>query len=120
MTLDTRSYQAIRTISPLLLGLTLLTGCVPKVALTKPARESIQSVSINKDVKLPNDMVYQGLGQDMGAAFGLIGIMVAQAAAQGSKAQLEAAMRENQIDLGQIIQEQLAAKLVEAGICRVS
>jgi hypothetical protein len=50
MTLDARRHQAIRMLSPLLLGLTLRTGCVSKVALTKPARESVRSVSINQDV----------------------------------------------------------------------
>lgn len=116
MTLDTRLHQVIRMIPPLLLSLTLLTGCVSQVALTKSARESIRSVSINKDIKLPDDMYYQGLGQSVGMATGLIGMAVAQEAAQDHKAYLKAAMRDNQIDFPQIVREQFETALADAHI----
>lgn len=115
-TLETRFCQAIGTIVPLLLGLTLLTGCISKVALTKPIRESMRSVSIKKDVRLLDDIYYYGQEQCAGAAFGLLGAVATLEAAKEPKTRLKAAMQESQIDLGQIIGEQFATELVEANI----
>jgi hypothetical protein len=64
---DARLRQAIRTIVLLLLVLTLITtGCISKVALTKPVKESIRSVSINKDVRMsgcPTTCITKGRGK---------------------------------------------------------
>ena len=83
-----------RLIAALLLGLPLLAGCASSVALTRPARDSVGSLSMNKEVKLPDDINYYGSGQSAGALFGPIGVLVAAAAAKGPKAQLQVAMRE--------------------------
>lgn len=116
MTLETRFCQSIHTIAALLLGLLLLNGCAPQTALTKPVRESIRSVSISKDVKMPDEVYYQGPAQSVGAAFGLIGAVIAQSAAEGPKAQIKAAMGESKIDLGQIVRDQFSASIADARV----
>src|SRR5712691_8230224 len=108
MTPKTQRRRAICTVTPLFVGLTLLTGCTSHIALTKSARESIRAVSINKDVKLPDDMFYYGTEQVGAGMFGLVGALASAAAAKGPKAQLKAAMQEGQIDVAQIVREQFA------------
>ena len=116
MTPNTRLRRATHSIVPILLSLTLLTGCASSVPLTKPVRESIRSVSINKQVKVADTMSYVGPEAGLGALFGLIGYGVAAALARGPKAQLTAAMQAGQIDLAQIVREQFETELVGAGI----
>lgn len=116
MRLDTRSPQTICAIGLLLLGLMLSTGCASTVTLTKPVRESIRSVSVNPDVKVTDDVFYRGPGQSVGMLFGLIGALVAEAAAQGPKGQIKAVMTEAQINLGQIVREQFVTELVATNI----
>ena len=113
---NTSFRQAMCPIAPLLLGLTLLTGCPSHIALTKSARESIRAVSINKDVKLPGDMFYYGTEQVGAGMFGLVGALASAAAVKGPKAQLKAAMQEGQIDVAQIVREQFATQLVESHV----
>lgn len=108
-----RVLSAIASVS---LGLQFLTGCAASVALTKPSRDATRSVSVKKTVARPDDIVYAGRGQSIGAAFGLIGAAIAAAAAQGPKAQLKAAMQEGQIDLGEIVRDRFAAELAGAAI----
>jgi len=86
------------------------------VPLTKPVRQSIRSVSTNREVKVADNINYQGPEAGLGALFGLIGYGVAAAIARGPKAQLKAAMQEGQIDLAQIVREQFETELVRAGI----
>ncbi len=99
-----------------LLSLPLLGGCASSLALTRPARESVRSVSVSREVKLPDDMYYAGPGQSAGMLFGPVGALIAAAAARGPKGQLKAAMQARQIDLGQIVREQFEAGLTAAGI----
>jgi hypothetical protein len=116
MTPDTRLRRATHSIVHVLLVLTLLTGCASTVPLTKPVRESIRSVSINKEVKVADNMSYYGPGQGLGPLFGLIGYAIAEAVSRGPSAKLNAAMQEGQIDLAQIVREQFESELVRAGI----
>ena len=109
-------YQWVIIVQSILFGLALWTGCASQRALTKPVRESLQSVSINKDVKLPDDMFYYGTEQVGAGMFGLIGAVASAAAAKGPKAQLKAAMQEGQIDVAQIVREQFATQLVESHV----
>lgn len=116
MKLDIRFRQAIGTIVFLLSGLLLLTGCASSVAFNKQDRESIRSVSVGKDIKVADDIYYQGAGQSVGMAFGLLGALIGEAAAQEPKNQLKAAIKESQINPGHIVREQFANKLVETNI----
>ncbi len=100
----------------LLLVAPFLPACATTTPLTKQTRESTQSVSVVHSVKLPDDIYYQGRGQSIGMAFGLIGAAIAAAAAEGPKGQLKASMREARIDLGEIVREQFVAELTDAGI----
>jgi len=116
MTPKTQRRRAVCTVTSLFVGLTLLTGCASHVALTKSARESIRAVSINKDVKIPDDMFYYGPEQVGVGMFGLIGAVASTVAAKGPKAQLKAAIQEGQIDVAQIVREQFATQLVESHV----
>jgi hypothetical protein len=113
-----RNRRVARIISSVvpLLSVAWLAGCATTVPLTKQVRESTRSVSIDKSVKLPGDMFYQGRGQSVGMAFGLIGAAIAAATAEGPKGQLKAAMREAQIDVGEIVREQFATELIGSGM----
>jgi hypothetical protein len=116
MTLETRFFHAIRVIAPLLLGLTLFTGCISKIGLTKEVREYIRSVSIKKDVKLPDDIYYYGQEHCVGSMFGLLGAVASLEAAKEPKAQLKAVIQENQIDISEIIRDQFANELSKARV----
>jgi hypothetical protein len=113
---EIRSHRVLRSTAIMLLGVLTLTGCVSPVALTKPDRESIRAVSIQKNVKVPDAIFYLGGAQAAGMAFGLVGGLIAGLAAQGSAEQFKAVMREGQIDLGQIVRDQFEIELREAGI----
>jgi hypothetical protein len=96
--------------------MTTLSGCVSQKALTKNDRESIRSVSINKDVKLPDEMYYRGPAQYFSIAGGIIGAVAGAADAKGAKDQLKASMLENKIDLGHIIREQFEIQLLSSNV----
>ncbi|HEV8672683.1 MAG TPA: hypothetical protein VGX21_01445 [Methylomirabilota bacterium] len=91
-------------------------GCATSIPLTKQSRETTSSVSVKEDVSVPDQIYYHGPGQSLGMALGVVGVLVAEAAAQGPKGQLKAAMKEGHIDLGQIVREQFAAALTEAAV----
>jgi hypothetical protein len=116
MTCKTRSQKMILIFSSFVLVMTILTGCVSQKSLTKKDKESIRSVSINKQVKMPDDFLYMGPAQAWGVAGGLIGAMAGQSDARSAKAQIKTAMQENQIDLEQISREQLEAELLKANL----
>jgi hypothetical protein len=100
-----------------LIAATLLTGCVSSQALTKPDRESLQAVSLNKAVILPEDLYYHGPAQTAaGALGGAVGALVGVALAKEPKAKLKAAMAEGGIDVGQIVREQFESELSAARI----
>jgi hypothetical protein len=106
----------ILIISSFVLVMTILTGCVSQKPLTKKDKESIRSVSIKKDVKIPDEMYYRGPAQYFSIAGGIIGAAAGAADAKGAKDQIRASMLQNQIDLGQIIREQLEAELIKASV----
>ena len=88
-----------------------LTACVaPPVAITPAAKASIHTVSVNRTVKMPADMVY--IGRKEGVAMLLAGPLLGQQAASsvGSsvKAKLAAEMQANQIDVGDIVASEFA------------
>lgn len=90
----------------------LLAGCASSQALTKPDRESLQAVSINKDVILPEDVYYHGPAQTAaGALGGAVGAVVGLALAKEPKAKIKAAMKEAGIDVAQIVREQFETEL---------
>jgi hypothetical protein len=91
-------------------------GCATSISLTKQSRETTSSVSVEKNVGVPDQIFYHGPAQSLGMAFGLVGVLVAEAAAQGPKGQLKAAMAEGHVDLGEIVREQFAAALTEAAV----
>jgi hypothetical protein len=96
--------------------MTALSGCVSQKPLTKKDKESIRSVSINKEVKMPDDFLYMGPAQAWGAAGGLIGAVAGKSDERSAKAQIIAVMQEKQIDLKQISREQLEAELLRANV----
>jgi hypothetical protein len=110
------SHRVLRSTAIVLIGVLALTGCVSPVALTKPDRESIRAVSVQKNVKVPDTVVYQGGAQAVGMAFGMVGGLIAGLAAQRSAEQFKAVMQEGRIDLGQIVRDQFEVELREAGI----
>lgn len=111
----TRLCQVNRTIAVMLLSLALVIGCATQLSITN--RESIRTVSINKNIKIPDEIYYYGLGHGVGGALsGLIGQAIADVAAQGTKAQIKTAMQEGHIDLAQIVREQFETELVAARI----
>ena len=120
---DRRFWRAVQT-ATLLVVLGALVGCavrgrveVHSVPLSKQSREAIRSVSFNRDVTMPGNLEYTGQAQGVAfIMFGAVGWAIMEPAAQGVKAQLEAAMRESAVDVGQIVREQFAAELAAAGI----
>lgn len=50
---------SVSSATTILLILSLLTGCVSSIPLTKPSRESTRSVSIVPTVQMPDDLFYQ-------------------------------------------------------------
>ena len=116
MTCNTRLQQMILICSSFVLAMNLITGCVSQKALTKTDKESIRSVSINKQVKMPDDFLYMGPAQAWGAAGGLLGAVAGQSDARSAKAQIKSALQENHIDLEQISREQLEAELLKSNL----
>jgi hypothetical protein len=116
MVYNTRLFRVNLIISPLLISALLFSGCATSVTLKKSDRELIRSISINKDVKIPDDMFYQGPTQTWSISMGLIGATKAAAAAMTDKDLIKEVMGNNQIDLRQIVREQFAAETIAAGV----
>ncbi len=116
MTCETRFKKTLLICSSFLLVMTILAGCASQKALTKKDKESIQSVSISKEVKMPDDFLYMGPAQSWGTAGGLIGAIADKSNEISAKAQIISAMQENKIDLMQISREQLKAELFRANV----
>src|SRR4030042_4881480 len=54
-------------------------GCAPSITLKKDTLLSNQSVSISKNVSLPEEMFYQGRKESiLGGTFGLLGALAAE------------------------------------------
>jgi hypothetical protein len=115
-----RSETWIRRVSTGLARIAILgclAGCAASTPLTKQARESIKSVTINRDVVMPKGMTYIGQSQAVSATLlGPLGAGIAAAAAQGPAAQLIIAMQESGIDVREIVREQLSAGLKAGGL----
>ena len=112
MSSNTRVRRSVRTIALLLLSLTLVSGCASKGQL----RESIKTVSINKEVKVANNLLYSGALQRRMTLIPGAGVGVANATARDPGAQLKAAMVEAQIDIGEILREQFQTELVKTSV----
>jgi hypothetical protein len=96
--------------------MTIFPGCVSQKALTKKDKELIQSVSISKEVKMPDDFLYMGPAQSWAVAGGLIGAIAGKSDERSAKAQIIAVMQQNQIDLKKISREQLETELLRANV----
>lgn len=116
MVYNTWLFRLTLIISPLLLSALVFSGCATSVTLKKSDRELIRSISINKDVKIPDDMVYQGPTQTWGISMGVIGVAKGAAAAMTDKDLINEVMGNNQIDLRQIVREQFAEEMIAAGV----
>ena len=106
-----RSWAA----SPLLIVALCSVGC--SISFTKQARESIQSVTIDKNVTMPDRLTYTGRTKGvlplMGGIVGAVASGVEYVSAEDA---LVGAMRQGQIDVGQIVREQFTKELSSAGI----
>jgi hypothetical protein len=100
---------------PLLVVTWWAVGC--STPITKQARESIQSVSLDKNVTIPAYMTYTGRTRSVSALIpGIVGAVATGIEQGGARNALAAAMQRGQIDVGQIAREQFAAELGKAGI----
>jgi hypothetical protein len=90
-----------------LLNIILLSGCatVTHVSLSKQNNQLIKTVYINPEIKKPEQMYEFASGSQLGAAFGLVGGVVAALANESAAISTQKFAEKNQIDIRKIVYE---------------
>jgi len=86
-------------------------GCAPSITLKKDTILSNQSVSISKNISLPETMFYQGRNESILGAFGLVGAMAAESGRKKTSDVIKYVMNKSNIDMPQIVRGEFEQQL---------
>lgn len=108
--MTTRIFHRVPGICALIVLLTACAGA-PTVNLSDADRARVKTVSIKPEVTMPQEMFYQARAQGIGAAFGLLGALATQGAANEPKEQVPVIMKNNGIEVPNILRVELEKAL---------
>jgi hypothetical protein len=97
----------------------LVSGCAGQtrsIPLSTAQRSVVKTVSISTEVTKPKRAYYSGPTQAIGAAFGIIGALAAQADAQDVGTMLAAFMEKDKIDVGAMLTSEFAKQIAAENI----
>lgn len=106
----TKSIFAVSIVS-------LMIGCGGQVALKKGSLDTIQSVSVSKNIAKPDRLSYQGRKESglMGAC-GCLGGLFAGSTSKKTAVKITAVMEREEIDVTEIVREQFIEQLEESNL----
>lgn len=92
----------------------MLTGCATTKTMSANDKSTIKTVSVNKNVKYPQEMYYMAPGSAVGIMFGSVGALAVSAANSSPAKQFTKLARDNNIYIEQIVRDQLIKQINES------
>lgn len=94
-----------------------VSGCAPSITLKKDTILSNQSVSISKNVSLPETMFYQGLKESiLVGTFGLLGVWAAESGRKSTSDIIKYVMNKSNINMSQIVRGEFEQQLKNSNL----
>ncbi len=81
-------------------------GCASSKAINPHDRAAIDSISVAKDVKMPNTPIVVGSEAGLGVLFGVAGSVAAASESQKAGGDFSEFLKANRIDVGSIVRQQ--------------
>ncbi|MBC8402459.1 MAG: hypothetical protein H8E14_13300 [Candidatus Marinimicrobia bacterium] len=93
-----------------------ITGCAGSVALKQHTRASIKSVTISKDVRMPNEMFYQEIIEDYSGTLGANRPLAAERGRKDTKKIIKGVMDKSDVDIKKTVINKFSHQLKNSNL----